>query len=117
MTEVTYNVFLVSGSSGELEVLLTDESVETVEGAVRIGNISFPSEEDPEGFSDNHALYQHISQMLYHVNREGESSFWPDNITDLSRLSIEYYEPESTPDPNPEPDPEVPGGDGGSGEG
>lgn len=112
MSEVTYNVFLVSGSTGELEVFLTDESVETVEDAVRIGNISRPSDEDPMGFSDNHVLYQHIRQMLYHVNREGESSFWPDNITDLSRLSIKYYEPESTPDPEPEPEPEPDPGEG-----
>ena len=110
MDEVTYNVFLVTGTSGNLEVFLADESVETIEGAVRIGDISHPSEEDPMGFSDNHVLYQHIRQMLYHLNRDGEPSFWPDNITDMSRLSVSYYEPEGSeePDPEPEPDPETP---------
>jgi len=99
MAEVVYSVFLVTGPSGNLEVLLADEAVEAIDGAVKIGDVAHPSDEDPEGFSDNYVFYQYIRQMLYHLNREGESAFWPDNITDLSRLSIKYYEPESTPEP------------------
>lgn len=102
MDEVIYGVFLVSDSTGKLEVLLTDESVEAVEGAVRIGNISHPSDEDPMGFSDNHVLYQHVRHMLYHLNRNGEPAFWPDNIADMTRLSIRYYEPEPAPEPEPD---------------
>lgn len=108
MDEVTYNVFLESDSSGKLEVFLTDESVETVEGAVRVGNITHPGEEDPVGFSDNHVLYQHVRQMLYHLNRDGEPSFWPNNIADMTRLSISYYEPEDSEEPEEPEDPEDP---------
>lgn len=106
MDEVTYSVFLVTDSDGRLEVLLTDESVETVEGAVKIGDITHPSDEDPMGFSDNHVLYQHIRHMLYHLNREGEAAFWPDNITDMARLAIRYYVPDPEPDPDPDPEEE-----------
>lgn len=99
MDEVTYNVFLVTGTSGRLEVFIADESVETIEGAVKIGDVTHPSDEDPLGFSHNHVLYHHIRNMLYHLNRDGEPSFWPNNITDMSSLSISYYESEEPEDP------------------
>lgn len=122
MADVTYNVFLVSGSTGELEVLLADESVTEIDGAKRVGNITHTDEEDNLSVKDNHVLYQHIRQMLYFVNRDGDPSFWPDNITDMSRMTINMYEPEEVPDPDPDPepepdpDPENPGdGEGGEG--
>lgn len=108
MPDVTYEVFLVPGSGVELEVLLADESVTEIDGAVRIGNITHTDEEDNLGVKDNHTLYQHIRQMLYHVNRDGDQSFWPDNVTDMSRLTISMHVPEVVPDPEPEPDPEIP---------
>ncbi len=88
MTDVTYNVFLVPGSGVELEVLLAEESVTEIDGAVLIGNITSTAEED------KHTLYQHIRQMLYYVNRDGDPSFWPDNVTDMSRMTISMHEPE-----------------------
>lgn len=116
MTDVTYNVFLVPGSGVELEVLLADESVTEIDGAVRVGNITHTDEEDNLSVKDNHTLCQHIRQLLYFVNRDGDPSFWPDNVTDMSRLTISMYEPEVVPDPDPEP--EIPGdGDGSGGEG
>lgn len=113
MTDVTYNVFLVPGSGVELEVLLAAESVTEIDGAVRIGNITYTAEEDNLSVKDNHTLYQHIRQMLYYANRDGDQSLWPDNVTDMPHLSVSYYvEPEDTEDP------EVPsGGDGGVGKG
>lgn len=105
MVDVNYNVFLVSGSEGELEVLLADESVTEIDGANRVGNITHTDEEDNLSVKDNHVLYQHIRQMLYFVNRDGDPSFWPDNITDMSRLTVSMYEPEEE---EPEPDPEEP---------
>ena len=93
MTDVTHNVFLVSGSTGELEVLLADESVTEIDGAVRIGNITHTDAEDNLGAKDNHTLYQHIRQLLYFVNRDGNPSFWPNNVTDMSRMTIKMYEP------------------------
>ena len=99
MADVTYNVFLVPGSTIELEVLLADESVTEIDGAVRVGNITHTDEEDNLSFKNNHALYQHIRQMLYFVNRDGDPSFWPENVTDMSRMSINMYEPEPEPDP------------------
>jgi len=75
MAEVVYSVFLVTGPSGNLEVLLADEAVEAIDGAVKIGYVAHPSDEDPEGFSDNYVFYQYIRQMLYHLNRNGEPSF------------------------------------------
>lgn len=88
MTDVTYNVFLVPGSGVELEVLLAEESVTEIDGAVLIGNITSTAEED------KHTLYQHIRQMLYYVNRDGDPSFWPDNVTDMTQLTISMHEPE-----------------------
>lgn len=119
MADVTYNVFLVSSSKLELEVLLADESVTEIDDAVKIGDVTHTSEEDNLSVKDNHTLYQHIQQMLYFVNRDGDPSFWPNNVTDMSRMTIKMYEPEVVPDPDPEPepdpDPEVPGGGGGQG--
>lgn len=113
MADVTYNVFLVPGSEVELEVLLADESVTEIDGAKRVGNITHTAEEDNLSIKDNHVLYQHIRQMLYYVGRDGDPSFWPDNITDMTRMSINVYEPEEgEPEPDPEPTPPEEGGDG-----
>ena len=90
MEDVEYNVFLATGVAGKLQVILTDAGVETVEGAVNIGGICHPRTEDPLGFSENHVLYHHIREMLYHLNSKGEPSFWPDNVTDMEGLTIEY---------------------------
>lgn len=105
MADVTYNVFLVPGSGVELEVLLADESVTEIDGAVLIGNITHTDAEDNLGVKDKHALYQHIRQMLYYVNRDGDPSFWPDNVTGISRMTINMYEFSVV---EPEPDPEIP---------
>ena len=94
MTDVTYNVFLVPGSQVELEVLLAAESVTEIDGAVRVGNITHTDAEDNLGAKDNHTLYQHLRQLLYFVNRDGNPSFWPNNVTDISRLTISMHEPE-----------------------
>ena len=94
MTDVTYNVFLVTGSGVELEVLLAAESVTEIDGAVLVGNITHTAEEDNLGVKDNHTLYHHLRQLLYFVNRDGNPSFWPDNVTDMSRMTISMHEPE-----------------------
>lgn len=107
MEEVTYNVFLVPGPLGEAKVLLAPESVTEIEDAVHIGDINHPHANDDLGPTENHVLIQHIRQMLYYVDKNGDPSFWPDNITDMSRMSIEMYNPEEGTDPDP--DPENPG--------
>ena len=94
MTDVTYNVFLVTSSTGELEVLLAAESVTEIDGAVLVGNITHTDAEDNLGVKDNPTLYQHIRQLLYFVHRDGDPSFWPDNVTDMSRMTISMHEPE-----------------------
>ena len=114
MTDVTYNVFLVTGSGVELEVLLAAESVTEIDGAVLVGNITHTAEEDNLGVKDNHTLYHHLRQLLYFVNRDGNPSFWPDNVTDMSRMAINMYVPPVVPDPDPEP-PVGGGGEGGGG--
>lgn len=101
MSDVTYNVFLVPGSGVELKVLLAAESVTEIDDAVLVGNITHTAAGDNLGVKDNHTLYQHIRQLLYFVNRDGDPSFWPDNVTDMSRLSVSYHEPK-------EEEPEVP---------
>ena len=93
MTDVTHNVFLVTGSGAELEVLLADESVTEIDGAVLVGNITHTAAEDNLGVKDNHTLYQHIRQLLYFVNRDGDPSFWPNNVTDMSRMTVNVYVP------------------------
>ena len=93
MTDVTYNVFLVPGSGVELEVLLAAESVTEIDDAVLVGNIKHTAAEDNLGVKDNHTLYQHIRQLLYFVNRDGDPSFWPDNVTDMSRMTIKMHVP------------------------
>lgn len=118
MADVTYNVFLVPGTQVELEVLLADESVTEIDGAKYVGNITHTDEEDNLSVKDNHVLYQHIRQMLYYVNRDGDPSFWPDNVTDMTRMSISMYEPEEEePEPEPEPDPEPTPPEDGDGDG
>lgn len=94
MDDIQYNVFITSGSEGELKVLLAETSVTEIADAVLIGNINHTAAEDNLDVKDNHVLYQHIREMLYHVDREGNPSFWPDNVTDTSRLTIEVYVPE-----------------------
>lgn len=93
MTDVTYNVFLVPGSGVELEVLLAAESVTEIDDAVLVGNITHTDAEDNLGVKDNHTLYQHIRQLLYFVNRDGDQSFWPNNVTDMSRMAIKMHVP------------------------
>ena len=93
MTDVTHNVFLVTGSEVELEVLLADESVTEIDGAVLVGNITHAAEEDNLGVKDNHTLYHHLRQLLYFVNRDGDQSFWPNNVTDVSRMTVKVYVP------------------------
>ena len=93
MPDVTHNVFLVTGSGVELEVLLADESVTEIDGAVLVGNITHTAAEDNLGVKDNHTLYHHLRQLLYFVNRDGDPSFGPDNVTDMSRMAIKMYEP------------------------
>ena len=100
MTDVTHNVFLVPGSGAELQVLLADESVTEIDGAVLVGNITHTAEEDNLGVKDNHTLYHHLRQLLYFVNRDGDPSFWPDNVTDMSRMTVNMHVPA--------PDPEAP---------
>ena len=108
MTDVTHNVFLVSGSTGELEVLLAEDSVTEIDGAVLVGNITHTDEEDNLSAKDNHTLYHHLRQLLYFVNRDGDPSFWPDNVTDMSRMTINYYIPEEPVVPEEPEDPEDP---------
>ena len=100
MTDVTYNVFLVPGSGVELEVLLADESVTEIDGAVLVGNITHTDAEDNLGVKDNHTLHQHIRQLLYFVNRDSDPSLWPNNVTDMSRMTVNMHVPA--------PDPEAP---------
>ena len=100
MTDVTHNVFLVSGSGVELEVLLADESVTEIDGAVLVGNITHTDAEDNLGVKDNHTLYQHIRQLLYFVNRDSDPSLGPNNVTDMSRMTVNMHVPA--------PDPEAP---------
>lgn len=102
MTDVTHNVFLVTGSTVELEVLLAAETVTEIDGAVLVGNITHTDAEDNLSVKDNHTLYQHIRQLLYFVNRDGNPSFWPNNVTDMSRMTINMYVPPVVPDPDPE---------------
>lgn len=102
MTDVTYNVFLVPGSGVELEVLLADESVTEIDGAVLVGNITHTDAEDNLGVKDNHTLYHHLRQLLYFVNRDGDPSFWPDNVTDMSRMTVNMHVPVVEPEPDPE---------------
>lgn len=99
MTDVTHNVFLVPGSGAELQVLFAAESVTEIDGAVLVGNITHTAAADNLGVKDNHTLYQHIRQLLYFVNRDGDPSFWPNNVTDMSRMAINMYVPPVVPDP------------------
>lgn len=57
-------------------------------GAVSLGDFDHPAEEDILGYSGNHVLYHHVKEALYHRKPDGSEGFWPDNITDMSRLTI-----------------------------
>ena len=108
MADVEYNVFLVPGSTPT--VVLSENETIDVTGAKAIGVICHPCTQDPLGWSGNHVLYHHIKEMLYKVKPDGTAGFWPDTITDLSRLVIkneaELTEPEEPVIPDPTPDTE-----------
>ena len=57
-------------------------------GSKRIGDFTHPSVEDPLGSTDSHTLYQHVKEILYKTKQDGSVGFWPEIITDMSRLSI-----------------------------
>ena len=84
MADITYNVFW---NQTEKEVTVkTSSSVPS--GSKKIGSFKYPSDEDNLGSTNNHTIYQHVKEILYHTKPNGDAGFWPDNITDMSRLKI-----------------------------
>ncbi|QDH84107.1 structural protein with Ig domain [Achromobacter phage vB_AxyP_19-32_Axy12] len=68
-------------------------------GYTKIGTFDHPSTEDdidPLGPAENHVIYHHVQEALYHVKAGVTPSiagFWPDNITDMQSVSISYTAP------------------------
>lgn len=87
--EVEYKVFLVPGAVPT--VVLAEDDIDT-EGAKEIGAFCHPCTEDPMGWEGNHVLYNHIREILYKIKPDGTKGFWPDTITDMSRLVIKREE-------------------------
>ena len=64
-------------------------------GYTKIGTFEHPENTDPRGPAVNHVIYHHVQDALYKV-KAGQVvavGFWPDNITDMQTVDIEYDEP------------------------
>lgn len=68
----------------EIHALLNDSAPA---GATKVGEFSHNGD-DPLGYVHNHVIYQHIRDIFYKLNTEGEPSFFPDNITDFAPYKI-----------------------------
>ena len=84
MADTKYFVFW-NQTKKEVTVKTTDT---VPSGSKLIGDFTHPSDEDILGSSDNHTLYHHVIEILYKTKPDGTVGFWPDNITDMSRLKI-----------------------------
>jgi len=73
----------------EIHALLND--VAPVVGATKVGEFSH-NDDDSLGYLDNHVAYQHIRDIFYKLNLEGQPSFFPDNITDFAPYKITVEE-------------------------
>lgn len=68
-------------------------------GYTKIGTFDHPTTEDdidPLGPAENHVIYHHVQEALYHVKAgvtPPVAGFWPDNITDMQSVSISYTPP------------------------
>ena len=78
-----YYVFF-NPEAKEIHALLDDSAPED---ATKVGEFSHNGD-DPLGYVDNHAIFQHIRDIFYKVNLEGDPSFFPDNITDFAPYKI-----------------------------
>lgn len=88
MADTTYNIYLVPGSVPT--VFLSKNATTSVPGAKNIGTFCHPCTEDPLGWSGNHVLIHHMQEILYKIKPDGTKGFWPDTITDLSRLEVKH---------------------------
>ena len=106
MADSTYYVFW-----DKTNKVLNVKTTETVPSDFKlIGSFDHPSDEDVLGHSNTHTLYHHIKEILYRTGPDGEEGFWPNNITDMSRmkilrgeLDVEEGDDEEPTDPDPEP--------------
>ncbi|QDH84621.1 hypothetical protein Axy22_017 [Achromobacter phage vB_AxyP_19-32_Axy22] len=70
-------------------------------GYTKIGTFDHPTEGDdidPLGPAENHVIYHHVQEALYHVKAgvtPPVAGFWPDNITDMQSVSIAYQAPDA----------------------
>ena len=69
----------------EIHALLND--VAPGVGSTKVGEFSHNGE-DALGYVDNHVAYQHIRDIFYKLNSDGEVSFFPNNVTDFSGYKI-----------------------------
>lgn len=60
--------------------------------------------------TDNTVFFHHVRDALYHRKPDGALGFWPENETDMQRISI-YAEGSPDPEPTPDPDPDDNGDD------
>lgn len=84
MADSTYYVFW--DKTNKVVNVKTTETVPS--GFKLVGSFAHPSDEDVLGYSNTHTLYHHIKDILYKTSPDGEEGFWPNNITDMSRMKI-----------------------------
>lgn len=107
MADTTYYVFW--DKTNKVVNVKTTEAVPS--GFKMIGSFDHPSDEDVLGYSNTHTLYHHVKAILYKTGQDGEEGFWPNNITDMSRLTIlrgELDEEEENGDEGGDSEPEDP---------
>lgn len=68
----------------EIHALLNDSAPAN---STKVGEFTHNGD-DPLGYVDNHVIYQHIRDIFYKVDLEGNPSFFPDNITDFAPYKI-----------------------------
>lgn len=68
----------------EIHALLNDSAPV---GATKVGEFSHNGN-DALGHVHNHVAFQHIRDIFYKLNPDGEVSFFPDNVTDFVNYKI-----------------------------
>lgn len=73
--------------------LIQEDGADVPEGSVNIGEFEY----EP---GDINVFFHHVRDALYHRKTDGTPGFWPQNETDMQRITIQGPEEE---EPEPEP--------------
>ncbi len=88
-----FQISLNLADSPKRKVRIDPDGTALGSGYTKIGTFDHPdAETDKLGYAGSHVLYHHVQDALYFVKAGSvpEVGFWPENITDMQSVSIEY---------------------------